>query len=289
MALITCHLLTVPNSAAFLSALSALPAALRPIYVGEVHHWIHEPTLSTAALTGTGPNMHAWTHLLIHQTASPTSLTLPLDSLAEQVSARWSITAPASDDMLADFAGAKAARSTKLAPPLPLGWSAQDPSGLKAAQPPADLQASLGLASVRLGGERDGPAIGLKDFVAEFGAKHTGPVSMFNLLAYHSGQRSRYFEYIAAFQSSVGVKYGGEGLLAAGVMEWSSRKEEGAQVADPDKNGSAVWEDMALVWYPSLWHFAKMFDDQEYAAVDRAYKQGALKDNPLVVCTEVEL
>lgn len=266
-----------------------MQAASRPLYVGEVHHWIHEPTLSTAALTGTGPTVHPWTHLMIHQAASPASLSLPLDSLSKHVSARWSIAAPASDDMLADFAAAKPARRTKPAPPLPPGWSAEDPRGLKASQPPADLQASLGLASVRLGGERDGPAVGLKEFVAEFGTKHTGPVSMFNLLAYHPGQRSRYFEYIAAFQRSVGVKYGGEGLLAAGVTEWSSRQKEGAQVADPDKNGSEVWEDAALVWYPSLWHFAKMFDDPEYAAVDRAYKQGALRDNPLVVCTEVEL
>jgi len=32
-----------------------------------------------------------------------------------------------------------------------------------------------------------------------------------------------------------------------------------------------------------------MLDDPEYAAADRKYKIGVLRDGPLIMCTEVEL
>jgi hypothetical protein len=73
------------------------------------------------------------------------------------------------------------------------------------------------------------------------------------------------------------------------VTDWSSRAAEGVEVADPKAGGSGVWEDVALVWYPSLWHFAKLLDDPDYAVADRTFKQGVLRDNPILCCTEVVL
>ena len=121
-------------------------------------------------------------------------------------------------------------------------------------------------------------------------ASHQGPVSMFNLVACIPAQRPRFFGYIAAFAESVGSRYGGEAqLLGAGATDWSSREAEGLEVADPKAGGSGVWEDVALVWYPSLWHFAKLLDDGDYAAADREFKVSVLKDNPILCCTEVVL
>lgn len=74
-----------------------------------------------------------------------------------------------------------------------------------------------------------------------------------------------------------------------GVTDWSSRASEGAKVADPQAGGSGVWEDVALVWYPSLWHFAKLLDDPDYADADRKFKVGAVRDNPILCCRAVEL
>lgn len=106
---------------------------------------------------------------------------------------------------------------------------------------------------------------------------------MFNLLSYLPEQRPRYLQYVAAFQESVGIKYGGEPVvLGFGVHDWSSRKEE-------EGKEEGRWEDTALIYYPSLWHFGKMSDDEAYVEVDRKFKQGVLRDNPLMCCTEVEI
>jgi hypothetical protein len=114
---------------------------------------------------------------------------------------------------------------------------------------------------------------------------------MFNLLAYQPDGRIRYFEYIKAFVASIGSKYGGTPLFhGQDVVDWSSRVSE--VEAQKDQSSTALagdWVDTALVWYPSIWHFSKMLDDPGYVDVDRRFKQGALKDNPLICCTEVDV
>lgn len=111
---------------------------------------------------------------------------------------------------------------------------------------------------------------------------------MFNLLAYTpNGGREKYYGYIAAFSASTGIKYGGEPLfLGRDVTAWSSQK---SATEERDMGEGEGWVDCALVWYPSLWHFGKMLDDPGYAAADREFKTGAIRDNPLMCCTEVEV
>lgn len=286
MSHITFHLFSTTSPDDFLAAIRALPGAERPLYVGHCEHWIHMPTLSVAALTGTGDNILDWHYLLAIEGPA---IILP-EALKSYTLYHWAVTANISTDSLAALASDNLRRRTQPAPPLLDGWSPTDHSALAASTPPADLEASLALSSVPLGHHRLGSPIGLQTFIPAFGNEHRGPVSMFNLLAYLPGQRARYFEYIAAFTASVGSRYGGEPqFLGTGVMDWSSRVEEGSEVASPEKGGSEVWEDAALVWYPSLWHFGKMLDDPDYADVDRRFKQGALRDNPLIMCTEVEI
>lgn len=103
---------------------------------------------------------------------------------------------------------------------------------------------------------------------------------MFNLLSYlPNGGREQYFKYIAAFQESVGSDFGGVPIAVGfGVTDFTSRQD-----------GAGKWEDTALVGYPSIWHFAAMLDSEAYADVDRRFKKGALRDNPLICCTEVVL
>ena len=78
-------------------------------------------------------------------------------------------------------------------------------------------------------------------------------------------------------------------MFGASVTNWSSRVAEGAEAADPQANGSGVWEDAALVMYPSIWHFGKLLDDSDYAEADRKFKVGVVLDNPILCCTEVVL
>jgi hypothetical protein len=113
---------------------------------------------------------------------------------------------------------------------------------------------------------------------------------MFNIIARQPGQRMCYFDYIAAFRDSIGSRYGGNPqFLGPGVADWSSRKAEGKEVPDPKAGGSAVWEDTALVCYPSIWHVGKMLDDPDYAEADRKFKMGVVHDDPILCCAEIVL
>lgn len=280
MATFTTHLITSTDKEALLTSIRSLPDDLRPLYVGETKHWIHEPELSVQALTGSGPAALVWDYLIVAPSAGADGLKLPEDIKA--VDKKWSIAAPVDDAWLQGYKEQHHRRLTSTPPALPEGWSATDHSGIDATIPPTDLSASLGLRSRPLG-ERD-PVV-LKDFIASFATKHTGPVAMFNLLSYMpEGGREKYYGYIEAFSASTGIKYGGEPLfLGRDVTEWSSKD------ADMKKQDGAGWVDCALVWYPSLWHFGKMLDDPGYAEADRTFKQGAIRDNPLICCTEVDV
>ncbi|KAK3684505.1 hypothetical protein LTR37_020217 [Vermiconidia calcicola] len=290
MAPLTFNLIALNDSTtpeALLSSIAKLGSSERPVYVGKCQHWIHAPHLSADGLSGTGPTMLRWDYLVVIKASSQDTLALPnaLKSLTERV---WSITTNHDDSQLENYAEGKATRQNAAVPPLPNGWSPNDHSGLDAAVPPPDLEASLGLIAYPLGSRKDEgqkPTV-LKDFVRDFGTQYNSPVDMFNLLSFVPGQQPRYYQYIAAFTESVGSKYGGDAIfLGTSVGNWSSKADEQSGV-----EGDAVgWEHSALIHYPSIWHFGKMLDDPGYADADRRFKQGALRDNPIMCCTEVEV
>jgi hypothetical protein len=286
MAPITFHLISVNDENAFLEIVRSAPIEAKPLYVGHCEHWIHSPKISLDALTGSGQEMQKWNYLVVANAEANDPLALPSYLQGNStILNHWSITAPA------DLSGPSDEKARKATPPtLPPGWSPSDYSSLTASVPPSDVEASLALAATPLGSSKQDPPQDLKSFISSFGQTHTGPVSMFNIIACHPGKRSSYFDYIAAFRESVGSRYGGGAqFFAPGVTDWSSRVAEGAEVADPKANGSGVWEDFALVWYPSIWHFGKLLDDPDYAEADRKFKVGVVHDNPILCCTEAVL
>lgn len=225
--------------------------------------------------------MKKWDYLFITKASGANSFTIPYD-LMSSIENNWSITSEISDDQLENIKSAEQTRRAAPIPDLPRGWDASDHTGLDAAQPPPDLEASLALSAHPLGADKDAEPLGLKEFIRTFGSEHTAPVNMLNLLSFVPGQVSRYLQYIEAFTSSTGIKYGGQPYLyAPGAPDWTSKPQEAEQ--------EGGWERLALVWYPSIWHFGKMLDDSEYADVDRKFKQGSLRDNPLICCTEVDV
>ena len=288
MAPITFHLISVNDENAFLETVRSAPVHATPHYVGHCEHWIHSPKASLDALTGSGPEMQKWDYLVIGNAETKDPLALPSylqDNTTTTILNHWSITAP---DDLSTPSDDDARKATP--PILPPGWSPSDHSSLTASVPPSDVEASLALTATPLGASKQDPPKDLKSFISEFGQSHTGPVSMFNIIACNPDKRSSYFNYIAAFRESVGSRYGGGAqFFAPGATDWSSRVSEGVEVADSKANGSGVWEDFALVWYPSIWHFGKMLDDPDYAEADRKFKVGVIHDNPILCCTEVAL
>lgn len=304
MAPTTFHLLKVSNTSSFLSTLRKVPHSDRPLYIGQCQHWIHAPSnLSVAALTGSGPELTAWTYLLIHKDASSSIHALP-PGLAAHIDNHWSITASLPDEMLATYTAAQTKRSTTSSnpPSLPTGWSASDPSALAAASSPEDLEISLSTTSFPLGSNTTATQpLTIKDYILhDLGAKYEGPVSMLNLLSTHPSLRPQIHAYMSHFSTSLGPKYGAEAqVLGLDVTDWSSRESEGEltiqQAMDSEKGygtveGEAVgWEDVGLVWYPSIWHFGALLADPAYAEADGEFKQGVLRDGPILCCTEVEV
>lgn len=301
MAPIIFHLISIANTEAFLSSIQRLPSTERPLYLGHCQHWIREPTnCSTATLLGTGSDVMKWNYLLIKKASSADDLALP-PSLTENVKHIWSIVTESPGEMLDTYNTAQGARLSAPTPPLPPGWGPLDHSDLDASVPPADLEFSLELKSYSMGANRktDEPVV-LKDFIRSLGKNHEGPVGMLNLLSSNPGQRGRTFEYIAHFGTEPAItQYGGQAqFLGAQVLDWSGRTEEGEMnIADAQAKGTydkaggdkVGWENVALVWYPSVWHFGKLLDSPAYADADRKYKQGALRDGPILCCTEIEV
>lgn len=114
-------------------------------------------------------------------------------------------------------------------------------------------------------------------FVKDFGPREgKGPVSMFNLLA--TKDMARYMQYVAGFQESAGSKRGGEGKIFGSVLECSST---------PD--GVKEWEMVAMVHYPSIYHFGDMLAADDYQEMAHKYRFGALLDNPLLCTTELRV
>lgn len=288
MAPVTFHLISVSDEATFKNTIRSLPTSHRPYYIGHCEHWIHSPKTSLDALTGLGTKTQRWDYLIIANASPTNALDLP-DYLQSQVTNHWSIVAPVDDTQLSTLAESNAKRESAPTPVLPPGWSPSDPSALQASEPPTDLEASLALTATPLGHAKTSPPLPIKTFIQTLGTTHPGPVSMFNIIACNPGERMRFLGYVQAFTASVGSRYGGEAqFLGNGVTDWSSRVAEGVEVADPAAGGSGVWEDVALIWYPSLWHFGKLLDDPDYAEADRRFKVGALRDNPILCCTAVE-
>lgn len=278
MALITFHLLAIKpsmDSEPFTSKLRSLTGLKRPFWVGQVHHWLHEPHLSANALLGTEQHIINWNYLLIGKQDIP-------DELKTHLLKHWSITANVPDGMASPQAKIQSLVAQP-APTLPSGWSAEDHAGLDIATAPGDLAFTLEKRSRPLGSARSGDGKTLREFVREFGISHPGPVIVFNLLSYLPDKRPIYIDgYIGGFGKTIGPMYGGDAIqFGFGATEWTSQFDEPTQ-----EDG---WEDAALVWYPSIWHFAKMIDDAEYAELDRKFKPTSLRDNPLLCCTEIEL
>ncbi|KAL2839492.1 hypothetical protein BJY01DRAFT_219218 [Aspergillus pseudoustus] len=257
------------------SKLSGLNLHSQPIWVGKVHHWLLEPRLSADALTGTGNITTKWDYLLVGPRDIPEPLRL-------EIASSWSITANIADD--AQRPEIFSDQLLASAPSLPSGWSSEDPSNFEESRSLDDLKLSLATKSRLLGSHKNVDGVTVKDFARDFGSSHQGPVVVLNLLSYAPGQRLAYLEgYVSGFGRTVGPRYGSAAIcFAPGVSSWSSRAEENCQGLH------ASWEDVALVWYPSIWHFVKMLDDPDYARLDREFKTGLLEDNPLLCCTEVK-
>jgi hypothetical protein len=286
MAPITHHLVslaagTSPES--FVAALRALPEDQKPLWVGQCHHWVHDPRLSVAPLTGSGPVLKKWDFVIVAKTTGPASGDIS-PSISGFLSDKWSINAEGADNYLNELPGKHQRLASEGGPALPTGWTADNHDALDAAEPFTDLNLSLDTKSPTMGKDRNDSPVDFKTFNRTFGTSPAGagPIAMFNLLSFFPGQMPQYFKYVEGFINVLGPITGAQPLtMGLDVSDWSSK--------DDDKNDAGSWEMVAVVWYPSIWHFGVMLGDERYAQLDRDFKVNVVRDNPLVCCTPVDL
>ncbi|KAJ1019231.1 hypothetical protein NDA13_006151 [Ustilago tritici] len=119
--------------------------------------------------------------------------------------------------------------------------------------------------------------------------KHHGPVSMLNLLHFHTDARAveSYHEYGRRFASVAGKRGGNAKLVGVVIKPLKEGQKDSRGRADTEKEG--WWNECTLVHYPSINHFIDMSVDEEYQFINKEYRLKAIKDTALICTVEVDL
>jgi hypothetical protein len=97
-----------------------------------------------------------------------------------------------------------------------------------------------------------------------------------NLLAYCTGRRGLYLYYVAAVSACFGKAVGAETKFVGQVVQ-----------SPPREGWFKAWEDVAIVTYPSIYHFAYTLGDERYQKIDAKYMDVAVLDTAVLCLTEL--
>lgn len=95
------------------------------------------------------------------------------------------------------------------------------------------------------------------EFMEQLLKEHTGPVTMLNLLKFKPNGKQSYYEYGQHFIKVAG-KRGGDAKIVGNVI-----------AADGEKGG---WQEISIVHYASIKHFADMLAGDDYQAINEKYR-----------------
>ncbi|EST08389.1 hypothetical protein PSEUBRA_002146 [Kalmanozyma brasiliensis GHG001] len=127
----------------------------------------------------------------------------------------------------------------------------------------------------------------LLDLAKQLNAKgHKGPVSMLNLLHFHTqpGAVESYHEYGRRFATVAGRR-GGNAKLVGIVIPLSGELKDSRN----GKGKGEWWDECTLVHYPSINHFIDMSVDDEYQYINKEFRLKGIKDTALICTLELDL
>jgi hypothetical protein len=262
--LIALHTTTPDPLSTFLTTLKS--SNVSPLVVSRVIRWIILPShISTENLLAR--NIH-WDLFLI----LPSTSAIP-PNIEKLVQYHWTITAGVPSRLIQDFAQ----KNGKLLHPDPSSIPKLDDTSTSPSKTTAssqNLELSAGLEAW------------IEKFASENRPESNGAVSMFNLLSFNPGMKSKYLKYGKAFAETIGSRHGGNAKIVGNV------------VASPNSNGSSVnddvvdagqdgWDEIALAHYPSIRHFRDMLVSDDYQEVNHKHRVGSLKDTCILMTSEV--
>ena len=86
-----------------------------------------------------------------------------------------------------------------------------------------------------------------------------------------------------AFIADLGPRYGAAPRFVGEIVKTGEKNEDGKGNEVEEK-----WEKMAFVHYDGAANFARMLEDDMYKGLDRKYKKGVVRDNPVLLVVELE-
>jgi hypothetical protein len=262
---------------------STNPAEFGVVTVSQVRAPIIRPTLVDHAILNETP----WTLLLVLNGSQ--AYTLPA-SLSASVKTHYSVVAGIPSKIVSNY-DAISDRLSNVQPRAPLLEIKLDSQG--DVIPPADSGASS--QSTATTTREDGQDLSLSPALLALAkhlnhqAAHHGPVSMLNLLHFHTDAHAveSYHEYGRRFATVAG-KRGGNAKLVGIVINPLNHPHTDSR-GNPHRNKSDWWNECTLVHYPSINHFIDMSVDDEYQYINKQYRLKAIKDTALIRTTEIDL
>ncbi|MCJ1441704.1 MAG: hypothetical protein MMC23_002196 [Stictis urceolatum] len=248
----TIRLLTVPAESTPELISSLKTQEPRPLTIAHAHHWISPSHLCATLRDNSSFN--------ICTILPGSSATLPA-SIKPLVTSSFHISIELADEWISNYAS----RNKDF-----LETEAEDPSPFPAKptlpeDPEEDLEFPL--------------TESLREFISNFSHTYNGPVSMLNLLAFYPGKQPMYQKYIEGFAAALGPMFGNAPRLIGGIVG----HEEQEQRAE------TLWELLGLIHYPNVASFGRMLENDAYKELDRTYKRGVVKDNPIVCLVEIDM
>ncbi|KAI1105953.1 hypothetical protein F4804DRAFT_303012 [Jackrogersella minutella] len=249
MVLCNLHLINLRDGVSLGSFLGKLRwTGIKPVVQARVVRWMIHPTQISVGHL-IGRNIR-WDLLLILEETDVIPYEAQLD-----VDAIWSASCGVSSKALAGYAAANA----KLLYPPPGSVKPAEPHTIEPSTTSQNLETSLELC----------------EWIAALPTElRDHPVSMLNLLAFNPGRKDQYKRYGDAFTSDVGSRHGGKVKLVGRVA--------GGQAEDDG------WDEIALVHYPSVQHFAAMAASPDYQEANHHYRLDSLKDTFILCVMEVD-
>ncbi|KAH6721942.1 hypothetical protein BKA61DRAFT_700978 [Leptodontidium sp. MPI-SDFR-AT-0119] len=231
----------------------------KPLTIGKGHYFLSTSHLSSTLQNDATTNNSPFNIVTILPGAS-TPLPISIMSIATEI---WSFTADIEDQWTTNYTERNStllhANTTPIPPFSPTPESPHDPNEEEVEFPLTDS---------------------LRSFLASFSAKYGGPVTMFNFLTFHEGMFPRYQMYMNAFLEDLGPKYGVAGRFVGSIVKNGDGEEE--------SEAAETWDMMAGVHYPGAANFGRMLEDEAYKRLDRMYKKGVVRDNPILLMVELE-
>lgn len=252
------HLISLQPSASISEFVSLVltSSPTRPVVVARALRWIISPWMRSASATERAAvddlASTSWDVLLIF----PSVVSALPDALAPSVSALYTLDVGIPSRILSGFAGQNDRLLHPSSPPPPLTGSLEE---ARLASTSRDLELTRDI---------------LDWFSQPAAAPRAAPraaVSMLNLLTMEEGKLESYKAYGRAFAADVGKRRGGL-----------------AKIVGPVIGKGAVWDEIALAHYPTVWHFADMVSSRDYQKANSEHRIGALRGTAILCCDELD-